>query len=75
MICPRCDSDTAHKLVDAPVNKAWEVFLCDTCFYSWRSTDPKELSDPKTYSKKFKIDVANIPKLAVIPPIPPLEKK
>lgn len=68
MICPRCDADTGHKLVDSPKGNAWEVNLCDTCCYSWRNTDPPELSDPEKYNKKFKLDPAKIPTLQVVPP-------
>ena len=68
MKCPRCDSETIRKMVGAPVDNAWEVYVCDTCFYSWRSTE-----DPHVHAK-FKLKPEDIPNLQVIPPVPPLEK-
>jgi hypothetical protein len=73
MICPRCDSDTAEKLVNAPQDKSWEVFLCKTCWFSWRSTEDEEVVNPARYSEKFKIKPDEISKLVAIPPIPPLK--
>jgi vanillate/4-hydroxybenzoate decarboxylase subunit D len=75
MICPRCDSDTAEFLVEAPVNHEWEVYICKTCYYSWRSTECDENRDPEKYDKRFKIDPKDIPNLGVIPPVPKLLKK
>jgi len=43
MICPRCDSNTAEKLVDAPADKSWEVYICKTCWFSWRSTEDEAI--------------------------------
>ena len=68
MICPRCDSDRIKKLVDAPVDNAWEVYICEKCCYSWRSTENPVVLD------KFKLDDEKIARMGVIPPIPPLKK-
>ncbi len=74
MICPRCDSDAAELLVKAPVENAWEVYLCDACNFTWRSTESEEITDPARYDRRFKIDPLSIPDLPVIPPIPKLVK-
>ena len=38
MTCPRCGSDKIRVMVKSPVGDAWEVYVCETCVYSWRST-------------------------------------
>jgi len=74
MICPRCDSDNAGLLVKAPVDDAWEVYKCDTCNFTWRSTESEDIKDPARYDKRFKINPATIPSMIIIPPIPKLTK-
>lgn len=73
MICPRCDTKEVELMVKSPVGDAWEVYLCKTCQYSWRSTETPDKTDPKLYAAKFKIKADKIPSLLVIPPIPPLK--
>jgi vanillate/4-hydroxybenzoate decarboxylase subunit D len=72
MICPRCDSDTTDLLVKAPTNDAWEVYVCATCNFSWRSTESEDITNPKKYDKRFKINPDSIPNMIVIPPVPKL---
>ena len=72
MQCPRCDSDTADLLVKAPVDNAWEVYICGTCSFTWRSTEGEEITDPAKYDARFKIDPDTIPDIPVLPPIPKL---
>jgi len=73
MICPRCDSENVNILTKAPVDDAWEVYICETCCFSWRSTESSEIRDPEKYDKRFKIDPDKISKLDQIPPIPELK--
>lgn len=68
MKCPRCDSDQVKKLVDSPVGNVWEVYICDHCGYSWRSTEDISI-DPK-----FKLTDEKIANLTENPPVPPLDK-
>lgn len=75
MICPRCDSNTAEKLLDAPKDKSWEVFLCQTCWFSWRSTEDEVVTNPAKYDERFKLKPDELDKLLAIPPIPPLKEK
>ncbi|HTY63312.1 MAG TPA: non-oxidative hydroxyarylic acid decarboxylases subunit D [Acidobacteriota bacterium] len=74
MICPRCDSPTVELLAKAPVDDAWEVYICGTCNFTWRSTEGADITDPVRYDKRFKIDPATIPDLSVLPPVPKLIK-
>lgn len=73
MICPRCDSQNATLLTKAPVDDAWEVYICETCCFSWRSTESDEIKDPEKYDKRFKINPDKISGLSQIPPIPKLK--
>ncbi len=75
MICPRCDSKTVELLTKALVDDAWEVYICKTCCFSWRSTEDDEITDPTKYDKRFKINPAEISQLGIIPPVPKLLKK
>ncbi len=72
MICPRCDSAAAELLVKAPVDGAWEVYICIVCNFTWRSTESEDITDPARYDDRFKIDPARIPDMLVIPPVPKL---
>lgn len=74
MICPRCDEDKAYKLLSSPVGNEWEVYLCENCYFSWRSTEDEELRDPSKYNKKFKLTKEQIDNMMMIPPIPEIKK-
>ncbi|WMJ78532.1 MULTISPECIES: non-oxidative hydroxyarylic acid decarboxylases subunit D [unclassified Sedimentibacter] len=68
MKCPRCESDKIKKITDAPKDNAWEVYVCEKCWYSWRSTENPVVIE------KFKLDDEKIAHMGLIPPIPPLKK-
>jgi len=68
MNCKRCGSDRVRKMVDSPVGEAWEVYVCDKCNFSWRSTETIEVLP------KFKLDDSKIANMQMIPPIPALKK-
>lgn len=74
MICPRCGTEHVDVMVKSPVGNVWEVYICKTCWYSWRSTETPDKTDVKQYNPKFKINPDNISKMLVIPPIPPLKQ-
>jgi vanillate/4-hydroxybenzoate decarboxylase subunit D len=74
MICPRCDSNTADLLAKAPVDNAWEVYVCSTCNFTWRSTESEDIANPAKYDQRFKINPKAIPDMPVLPPIPKLKK-
>ena len=69
MKCPRCDEESVRVMTKSPVGDAWEVYVCDTCYYSWRSTEDVHVHDV------FKLKAADIPNLQQIPAIPPLKTK
>lgn len=68
MNCKRCDSDKVRKMVDSPVGNVWEVYICEKCNFSWRSTETIEVLP------KFKLNDEKIANMQMIPPIPPLKK-
>ena len=69
MKCPRCDSENVRIMTKAPVEDAWEIYVCDKCCYSWRSTEKIRINE------KFKLDDEKIRAMQVIPPVPPLNEK
>lgn len=68
MICPRCDSDKIKVMVKSPVGDEWEVYVCEKCWFSWRSTETINVLP------KFKLDDEKIRTMQMIPPIPELRK-
>jgi len=73
MICPRCDSEQAYKIFEAPEDpKLWEVYRCPRCNFTWRSSEEEQVTDPRQYSPKFKLTEKQIQELPPKPPIPPL---
>ena len=69
MKCPRCDSEKTRTMVKSPVGDVWEVFVCENCWYSWRSTETPVVS------AVFKLNDEKIANLGVIPPVPPLDPR
>lgn len=69
MKCPRCKSETVELLTKAPKDNAWEVYVCKTCCYSFRSTEDASVTDPEKYDPRFYIDPKDIPNLLQIPPV------
>ena len=67
MMCPRCDKDEARVMVKSPVGDVWEVYVCDNCFFSWRSTETIKILP------QFKLNDQKIATMQAIPPIPALK--
>ncbi|SFX53157.1 non-oxidative hydroxyarylic acid decarboxylases subunit D [Olsenella sp. kh2p3] len=67
MKCPRCGDEHISTIAKSPVAGAWEVYECDRCYYSWRSTETPHVDDV------FKLTPEKIANLQVIPAVPPLE--
>jgi hypothetical protein len=67
MKCPRCDSEKIRVMKKAPVGNAWEIYVCEKCLYSWRSTEDI------TIAPIFKLNDEKIAKMEVMPPVPPLK--
>jgi vanillate/4-hydroxybenzoate decarboxylase subunit D len=75
MLCLRCLRDTAKKIADAPDRSgAWEVYYCERCNYSWRSTEEEEITVLEKRDPEFQLDKTDLEALVDTSPIPPLEK-
>lgn len=67
MKCPRCTSEKVRVMTKSPVGDVWEVYVCEKCCYSWRSTEDIKISPT------FLLDDEKIANMQMIPPIPPLK--
>lgn len=73
--CPRCSTPHASLVARSPVDGVWEMHLCTTCFYSWRSTEPDYATKAESLPELFRIDPAKIPLGKTMPTVPPLRGK
>ncbi len=74
MICVRCMENTARKVAEAPDgSKAWEVYYCENCNYSWRSTEEIEITSIEKRDSRFQLEHLDTKKMRVTSPIPPLK--
>jgi C4-type Zn-finger protein len=69
IICPRCRSNTASIRTTSPIAGVWTTFGCNTCFYTWRSTEPDENRDPEKYRQVFRLNPADLANLPIVPTI------
>jgi hypothetical protein len=53
----------------------WDVYMCKTCRYTFRSTEPDYMTDPKKYDPTFKLDPKKLDDFPMMPAIPPLRNK
>ncbi|MCL6477467.1 MAG: vanillic acid non-oxidative decarboxylation protein [Peptococcaceae bacterium] len=73
MKCLRCLKDTAAKIAEAPDgSRAWEVFYCERCNYSWRTTEEEEIINLEKRDKNWQLDDVDLDSLDSLVPIPPL---
>jgi hypothetical protein len=72
LTCPRCRFENTNLMASSPIQGAWEVYICNTCFYSWRSTEPEENTNPDKYPPSFRLTKEEIETLPVLPVVPPL---
>ncbi|WP_371812652.1 non-oxidative hydroxyarylic acid decarboxylases subunit D [Saccharopolyspora sp. ASAGF58] len=70
--CPRCRSLDPDVLSVSPVANCWIVYKCGVCHYSWRSTEPAQVTTAAMYPEAFRINPRDISDFAVMPPIPDL---
>lgn len=70
--CPRCTGTATRIVAQSPVEGAWSMALCPTCYYTWRSTEPDYAVIREAMSNDFYVDSSQIHKGRVMPEIPPL---
>lgn len=73
--CPRRATQLSLVIARSPVCGVWEMFLCTTRFYSWRSTEPDSVTRAEAMDPRFRIDPAKISQGRPMPEIPPLIPK
>ncbi len=73
-VCPRCRSNKAGLRGSSPIEGVWTVYGCDICFYTWRSTEQEENTNPDKYPAVFRLNPEDLPNLQVAPVIPQLRK-
>lgn len=57
MVCVRCLRDTAHRVAQAPDGSgSWEIYRCDTCNYTWRSSEEDDLTLIAHRDEEFQLD-------------------
>ena len=70
--CPRCGTAKTRVVASSPVAGVWQIFLCSTCFYSWRTTEPTYATTRAGIAPGFRIDPATLSLGKVMPAVPPL---
>ena len=73
--CPRCDEPDGAVLTESPVKGVWIMYSCPRCFFTWRSTEPENITNPDLYNKDFKLTAEMIEQAEIIPPIGVPRKK
>lgn len=71
-ICPRCGEAHIKLMAVSPVAGAWEVYQCQHCLYTWRSTEPERRTSRTHYPEAFRMTQADIDNAPQVPTIPPL---
>jgi len=75
MKCLRCLEGNATKFAEAPDGSgAWEMYICDRCCYSWRTTEEEEILNPEKRDPEFQLEGVKMEDLLVLVPVPPLKK-
>ena len=70
LTCPRCEHDKVRLMARAPLDDAWEMYICARCDYSWRSTEPATLQDPANYDPHLKLGDHDFADMTVVIPLP-----
>ena len=74
MVCVRCLKATAKHVAKAPDgSNAWVVYCCESCNYSWRSSEGDTITDISKRSAEFQMENVDLTKLINMIPIPPLK--
>lgn len=68
--CPRCGGSALDQLAHSPVPGIWEVWGCQRCRYSWRSTEPLANRSRAHYPERFRLTPAQLDAAREVPPVP-----
>lgn len=76
MKCVRCLNDSADLAARATDGSgAWEIYLCNCCNYSWRSTEDEDITNIEKRDPYFQLDKVDLEKVEVGNPIAPLARQ
>lgn len=67
--CPRCGGSALDQLARSPVPGSWEVWGCQRCRYSWRSTEPLANRSRAHYPERFRLTPAQLDAAREVPPV------
>ena len=71
----RCLAESAGKIAEAPDgSRAWEVYRCERCNYSWRSSEDSEVAVLQKRDPEFQLGYLDLDSLGMFNLIPPLKK-
>ncbi|WP_267887149.1 non-oxidative hydroxyarylic acid decarboxylases subunit D [Mycobacteroides immunogenum] len=73
--CPRCQEGAATIIATSPITGVWEVYACEVCLFSWRSTEPKRRTDLALYPEAFQLIQDDITTAPDVPAVPPLRRQ
>ncbi len=54
-ICPRCRHTDLHTVARSPLADVWEYYVCQLCWYGFRSTEQPQATDPDRYPVAFRL--------------------
>ena len=73
MNCVRCLADGVLTVAHAPDGSgAWEIYRCTRCNYSWRSSEPENITNLEKRDPSFQLTKDDLEGLVSPLPIPPL---
>ncbi|MDX6343410.1 MAG: vanillate/4-hydroxybenzoate decarboxylase subunit [Trebonia sp.] len=58
--CPRCGATTVRQVAASPVPGRWVMMSCQTCWYAWRSSEPRTATDTADYPESFRLNPQEI---------------
>lgn len=70
-MCPRCAAGGSRRLA-VGTGAVWEVRQCETCLYTWRTTEPARRTERASYPEEFKMTRADMDAAPEVPAVPPL---
>jgi hypothetical protein len=74
MMCLRCLKNRAQKIAEAPDGSGeWQVYYCERCNYSWRSSEEAEVTVLAKRDPVFQLGDVDLDALQILNPIPPLK--
>jgi hypothetical protein len=75
MTCPRCKSPDTELIMHSSVVGTWDIHLCHTCFYSWRTSEPASVLNAELYDARFRLTPEKIARFSEFPLVPAAFRK